>query len=98
MNNNKLIAEFMGLSIKEGVCYYTDADDMFPMGIEVEEPYLPYHTSWDWLMPVIKKCLVGEAEMNEEISNTTIKNIYEGICNQDISQAYKSVITFIKTL
>ena len=48
-------------------------------------------------MPVIKKCLVGEAEMNEEISNTTIKNIYEGICNQDISQAYKSVITFIKT-
>ena len=97
MNNNKLIAEFMGLSIKEGVCYYTDADDMFPMGIEVEEPYLPYHTSWDWLMPVINKCLVGEAEMNEEISNTTIKNIYEGICNQDISQAYKSVITFIKT-
>jgi hypothetical protein len=97
MKNNKLIAEFMGLSIKEGVCYYTDADDMFPMGIEVEEPYLPYHTSWDWLMPVINKCLVGEAEMNEEISNTTIKNIYEGICNQDISQAYKSVITFIKT-
>ena len=97
MMNNKLIAEFMGLSIKEGVCYYTDADDMFPMGIEVEEPYLPYHTSWDWLMPVINKCLVGEAEMNEEISNTTIKNIYEGICNQDISQAYKSVITFIKT-
>ena len=97
MKNNKLIAEFMGLSIKEGVCYYTDADDMFPMGIEVEEPYLPYHTSWDWLMPVINKCLVGEAEMNEKISNTTIKNIYEGICNQDISQAYKSVITFIKT-
>lgn len=55
MEDNKLIAEFMGLSIKEGVCYYTDVDDMFPMGIEVEEPYLPYHTSWDWLMPVLKK-------------------------------------------
>tara|TARA_R110000803_G_scaffold76747_3_gene141488 strand:+ start:4217 stop:4609 length:393 start_codon:yes stop_codon:yes gene_type:complete len=55
MKDNKLIAEFMGLSIKEGVCYYTDADDMFPMGIEVEEPYLPYNTSWDWLMPVVEK-------------------------------------------
>ena len=43
-----------------------------------------FHSSWDWLMPVIEKCLVGEAEQSEEISNTTIKNIYEGICNQDI--------------
>ena len=63
MKDNKLIAEFMGLSIKEGVSYYTDADDMFPMGIEVEEPYLPYHTSWDWLMPVVQKCFeVAEHE------------------------------------
>ena len=52
---NELIAEFMGLSIKEGVSYYTDENDCFPMGIEVEEPYLQYHTSWDWLMPVIEK-------------------------------------------
>ena len=55
-----------------------------------------FHSSWDWLMPVIEKCLVGEAEQSEEISNTTIKNIYEGICNQDISFAYKSVVEFIK--
>ena len=60
--NNKMIAEFMGLSIKEGVCYYTDADDMFPMGIEVEEPYLPYDKSWNWLMPVIQKCYKVENE------------------------------------
>lgn len=53
--NNKLIAEFMGLSIKEGVSYYTDVNDMFPMGIEVDKPYLPYDKSWDWLMPVVEK-------------------------------------------
>jgi|TARA_R110000868_G_scaffold61305_2_gene186371 hypothetical protein len=83
MNDNKLIAEFMS--------------GQHPLAEVTHEAHHNYDTSWDWLMPVIKKCLVGEAEMNEEISNTTIKNIYEGICNQDISQAYKSVITFIKT-
>jgi len=53
--NNKLIAEFMDLTIKEGVCYYTDADDMFPMGIEVEAPYIPYDDDWNWLMRVVDK-------------------------------------------
>ena len=92
--NNKLIAEFMG---------YIYEDDRFFMedskGVRVYENLhheLKYDSSWDWLMPVIEKCLVGEAEQSEEISNTTIKNIYEGICNQDISFAYKSVIEFIK--
>ena len=83
MNDNKLIAEFMS--------------GQHPLAEVTHEAHHNYDTSWDWLMPVIEKCLVGEAEQSEEISNTTIKNIYEGICNQDISQAYKSVITFIKT-
>ena len=74
MKNNKLIAEFMGLSIKEGVCYYTDADDMFPMGIEVEEPYLPYHTSWDWLMPVIEKIENDGLDPHGMIDNSLRKN------------------------
>ena len=95
MNDNKLIAEFMGLdSFKDSLASLYQGK--INVDVDVYEQ-AQYRTSWDWLMPVIKKCLVGEAEMNEEISNTTIKNIYEGICNQDISQAYKSVITFIKT-
>ncbi len=70
---------------------------MTPQGSEVVPiNSMKYHSSWDWLMPVIQKCLLGEAEQSEEISNTTIKNIYEGICNQDILFAYKSVIQFIK--
>ena len=83
--NNKLIAEFMGVDQVDIDCAYDEYGE------------LKYHSSWDWLMPVIEKCLVGEAEQSEEISNTTIKNIYESICKQDISFAYKSVIQFIKT-
>ncbi len=92
---NKLIAEFMGLPTEvfnSGKVNYNHNGSWF------EEHELSYNVSWDWLMPVIERCLVGEAEQSEEISNTTIKNIYEGICNQDISFAYKSVVEFIKQL
>ena len=93
MKDNKLIAEFMGKPYKQEFLE-KGVGGAFEEVVLYED--LQYHTSWDWLMPVIEKCLVGEAEQSEEISNTTIKNIYEGICNQDISFAYKSVVDFIK--
>lgn len=55
LENNKLIAEFMNLSIKEGVSYYTDENDMYPRGIEVEGPYIPYDSEWNWLMEVVEE-------------------------------------------
>ena len=97
MNDNKLIAEFMGWDIESPT---TIPSNLHLSNLELDSGGVwvyKYHTSWDWLMPVIEKCLVGEAEQSEEISNTTIKNIYEGICNQDISHAYKSAVEFIKT-
>ena len=87
MKDNKLIAEFMGLSIKEGVCYYTDADDMFPMGIEVEEPYLPYDKSWDWLMPVVNKI---ERECEGVPLQLLDCNLYS-----EIGEVYQAVVEFI---
>ena len=82
MNDNKLIGDFM---------------DIRNTGLSIYAPHeYQYHTSWDWLMPAVSKCLVGEAEQSAEISNTTIKNIYEAICNQDILDAHKSVVQFIK--
>ena len=96
-NDNKLIAEFMGQEF-EASAEEWEINRCLNNG-RIEKPFvehLDYDASWDWLMPVIKKCLVWEAEQNEEISNTTIKSIYEGICNQDISFAYKSVVQFIK--
>jgi hypothetical protein len=108
MKDNKLIAEFMGA---EGYPKYDPIEwDIYITGcLDVDSDnenaqhfftpnQMKYHSSWDWLMPVVEKCLIGEAEQDEEISNTTIKNIYEGICNQDISYAYRSVVEFIKKL
>ena len=52
MNDNKLIAEFMGVpSYKQGrylMFEYADNNHR-------TEQDLAYHNSWDWLMPVLKK-------------------------------------------
>jgi len=105
MKDNKLIAEFMGAEGHpkydpiEWDIYITGCLDVDSDNENAQHFFTPnqmkYHSSWDWLMPVVEKCLIGEAEQDEEISNTTIKNIYEGICNQDISYAYRSVVEFI---
>ena len=50
--NNKLIAEFMGVDFHE-------RSTMSVVSRQVKyQPHiseLKYHTSWDWLMPVLKK-------------------------------------------
>lgn len=57
MKDNKLIAEFMGWKPNEHHwCLNGDKD-------------LQYHTSWDWLMPVIEKI----EEIAIEDDNLTIK-------------------------
>ena len=89
MENNKLIAEFMGLSIKEGVSYYTDEDDMFPMNIEVDKPYLPYDKSWDWLMPVVKKVI------QEDYDFLVFEELKYQLWRVDIDAVYSQVVEFI---
>ena len=85
MKDNKLIAEFMGLECeeerfpKEGNLYWI-GDDW------VNTWNMKYHTSWDWLMPVIDKCY------QEHMS----KHIAEAVMTCNINEAYKVVVEFIK--
>ena len=95
MKNNKLIAEFMGLSIKAGVCYYTDENNEFPMGIRSNDN-LPYDTSWDWLMPVVEKIdnLFGEDDIVDDMINKVHNAVLQ--FNRDIT--YNAVVEFINQL
>ena len=78
MKDNKLIAEFMGLNIDRGV----QSDYM--------EHELKYHTSWDWLMPVIEKCV--------RTGDDTDKwdNIFNALTTLSIKEVYEAVVEFIK--
>ena len=46
--NNKIIAEFMGITPNEAGVYHVSKHK----GYSLEN--LLYHTSWDWLMPVVE--------------------------------------------
>jgi len=94
MENNKLIAEFMGMT-------YSDPNDnsvmiqMTPQGNEVVPiESMQYHTSWDWLIPVVQKCrLESRCEYDEDDNWNEIHWSLEE-CNLD--KTYKAVVQFIK--
>ena len=77
--NNKLIAEFMG------------KDDLYQGMSEARAKRIyNYHTSWDWLMPVLKK-------INSEISPNT-RGLWRMIIiptEYDIENVYAQVVEFI---
>jgi hypothetical protein len=91
MNDNKLIAEFMDLK-STGLSIYKESD-------------YKYHTSWDWLMPVVEK--IDEVS----VENTLFKIEYNRAFVEDIENyyifidvtassrleaTYKAVVEFIK--
>jgi hypothetical protein len=93
MKDNKLIAEFMGLVVSDSDNYTSELHT----NVDVD---LKYHTSWDWLMPVIEKIESlgyvftiqgGKAEYGEMISETRCF-----IAEDKLSSTHKAVVEFIK--
>jgi hypothetical protein len=93
MNDNKLIAEFMDLK-STGLSIYKESD-------------YKYHTSWDWLMPVVEKIdevsdenTLFKIEYNrafvEDIENYHI--FIDVIASSRLEATYKAVVEFINQL
>ncbi len=110
INGNRLIAEFMDFKYKEG------CDDRFVVQRSIKEKMkwlvikadaLKYHSSWDWLMPVVEKirdnnCLVS-IRFNRQMNTTsTVIVCFENKWIKDldihdvgIKSTYKAVVEFI---
>jgi len=95
MKENKLIAEFMEL--EESPKYNYDniekLKEYYIREYNSGEWYLPeemqYHTSWDWLMPVVKKCLCTGDNTNEWDS------LCEALTTCNDYEVYQAVVGFI---
>mgnify|MGYP003627473207 CR=1 len=94
MENNQIIAEFMG-------CKHSKYEDMYSLGCgDFHYEDLAYDYDWNWLMPVIEKIESlgyvftiqgGKAEYGETISETRCF-----IAEDKMSSTYKAVVEFIK--
>ena len=70
--NNKLIAEFMGVVFHDDENQYYNAD-----GLHIGNT-LQYHNSWDWLMPVIIKMADAREDTHYKLYKT-IDEAYEEV-------------------
>ena len=100
METNKLIAEFMRLEIINAdiILYALD-------GIAYPINKLEYHTSWDWLMPVVEKIESDERydvdilQYGTRITDNQkeiVNNIADISFDKKIDHTYDAVVEFIK--
>ena len=95
--NNKLIAEFMELPLVP--CNIGTENGAVTEGYQhpkVDVPCtaygLQYHSSWDWLMPVVIKCF----EVGEQTNDDLNFKLNDALLETNIDSLYKSVVEFIK--
>ena len=88
MNKNKKIAEFMELRFENNQYY----KPIYNSGEWLNESELKYHTSWDWLMPVVQRCYDSGAE-GQCIGDITM-HLTEG----NLEGTYRAVVDYIEGL
>lgn len=89
MENNKLIADFIGWTpcdSNDDTMYanYQDKSDVW------STDDMMFNESWDWLMPVVSKCFKTGDDTHQW------DNIMDTIFTCDINIVYAQVVEFIK--
>jgi hypothetical protein len=95
MKDNKLIAEFMGL--RDGDRYFSpplEEAESVGLGMHVYPDEMRYHTSWDWLMPVVRK--IDDMFGNDNQIDDGINIVHNAVLSFDIDNTHKAVVEFIK--
>lgn len=92
MNTNKLIAEFMGGVMHEGLMSLPNDNNLYNIDCQLQ-----YHTSWDWLMPVVDKI---EKELEEEFRVVMLEDecsIYQKTEDQKLQSSFECVAEIFAT-
>jgi hypothetical protein len=107
IEQNKLIAEFMGARKKKNAYFYDGI--LFPTGWNTCRPEnMKYHSSWDWLMPVVEKIegmddFEGDFDCHFEILRDGClilawhgETLFENYEKTKIQATYNTVVQFIE--
>tara|TARA_R110002095_G_scaffold141847_3_gene122919 strand:+ start:160 stop:447 length:288 start_codon:yes stop_codon:yes gene_type:complete len=87
MENNQIIAEFMG-------CKHSKYEDMYSLGCgDFHYEDLAYDYDWNWLMPVANEIIKSRDEQNADWDLTDLKYSLQ---TTNIELVYKAVVDFIK--
>ena len=99
--NNKLICEFMKYEkdcLHHGSrlqIYYQIPDPIKKISSGFWEDELPFYKSWDYLIPVIRKC-IQIFEKYEDVYGEKVDKLECALSQLNIKEVYLSVIDFIK--
>jgi len=111
MEDNRIIAEFMNYPTSseywKGTSdwdhedykdyYYIDGKYNHMDGSNFHVDDMKFDLSWDWLMPVIKKCRATEVDKDRELSKQRlIDNINFRLFTLDLLGTHSNIIDFIK--
>ena len=93
MTNNELIADFIGFQ-KTNLGWFDNEETMnFKSDGNTYDSYeLKFHSSWDWLMPVVDKCFDIHLEHSDDLSFL----LNDALLTTNIDEVYKAVMEFIK--
>lgn len=100
LENNKIIAEFVGYTYSEGEPGYIMYQILYNNNEIIYLNNTKYHYSYDWLIPVFHKVVNIFKELNLE-TQTNFIILYDKILNNiensiDILDLYYSILDFIK--
>ena len=89
MEDNKLIAEFMGYESYKfrGYTMFVYEENNHRADVD-----LHYHTSWDWLMPVVNKCMQTGDNTDEWDA------LYDALSTVNKTNIHEAVVEFIKQI
>jgi len=77
-----------GLDVSDVDAEISHFEDRYGVTCEAITTPLEYHTSWDWLMPVVEKCLTTGDSNHYKLNDALLT------CN--IKEVYAQVVEFIK--
>lgn len=100
VENNKLIAEFMGgvMATNDPKCKHVSFMRKKDAISPTKEKYyslstLYYHSDWNWLMEVVNKCL---EICHENMLNEWEQGFSDSLFSRDINCMYAESVRFIK--